>query len=122
MRTLPLVLALLLLASRADASASRVVPADSLQSADTTKSWPLPTTAGKILGAGDAVSEAPSGSVNGSNVTFTLSGTPASAAVLVLRLDGLCLTPTADYTISGTTVTLSVAPATGQVLRATYSK
>lgn len=62
--------------------------------------------------------EAPSGSVNGSNTTFTTSGTPAG---LILSKNGVVMKPGgADYTLSGSTITMTSAPATGAVLLATY--
>lgn len=68
--------------------------------------------------------EAPSGTINGSNVTFTLAQTPqenGSAEPSVdLYQDGLYQIPGVDYTISGVTITMTTAPALGQSLRASY--
>lgn len=64
--------------------------------------------------------EAPSGTINGSNTSFTLSETPIENDAVELFLDGLYLTPTTDYSISGTTITMVTAPALGQTLRASY--
>ncbi len=64
--------------------------------------------------------ETPSGTVNGSNVTFTLANTPV-ADTLVLFRDGQRLVPGgADYTLSTATITFVTAPATGSILRADY--
>lgn len=74
-------------------------------------------------GGGTPAQEAPSGAVNGVNVTYTLSGTPLSAAGVVLWLDGIVQYQGGglDYTISGGTITMATAPSTGQTLWATYS-
>lgn len=63
--------------------------------------------------------ETPSGSVNGTNTTFTLTGSPSG---LVLSKNGVVMKPGSgnDYTLSGTTITMATAPATGSVLLATY--
>lgn len=64
--------------------------------------------------------EVPSGSINSSNTTFTLTYAPTSADSLNLYMDGLLLRLTTDYTISSTTITMGTAPATGQTLYASY--
>lgn len=66
------------------------------------------------------IQEAPSGTINGSNVTFTLASTPESASQVELFLDGLYLFQTTDYSISSSTITMVTAPALGQSLRAAY--
>lgn len=66
------------------------------------------------------VQEIPSGTVNGVNVTFTLSAAPNYPASLKLKLDSRPLYLTTDYTLSGTTITMLVAPAFGQQLDAEY--
>ena len=68
--------------------------------------------------------EVPSGTVNGSNVTFTLAFTPVSASSVILTLNGITLIQGGgqDYTISGATITMAVAPAVAQTLYASYSK
>lgn len=67
--------------------------------------------------------EAPGGSINGSNVTFTLANTPLSGSEHVY-LNGLLMEPGAgnDYTISGSTLTFATAPLTGENLRVSYRK
>ena len=59
--------------------------------------------------------ETPTGAINGSNTTFTLSQTPANetdgASSLELYLGGVLQQPGGvDYTISGTSITLNNAP------------
>lgn len=63
--------------------------------------------------------ETPSGSINGTNDTFTLANTPTSGS-LILCLNGQVLKSGAgnDYTISGNTITLVTFPETGEVLTA----
>jgi len=65
--------------------------------------------------------ETPSGTINGSNVTFTLAATPATGSER-LHKNGIRLKSGAgnDYTISGATITMAVAPATGTILLADY--
>lgn len=67
--------------------------------------------------------EQPVGTVDGANVTFSLSNPPTADANLLLWLDGgvqyqgIGL----DYTVSGSTITMAVAPVTNQTLWAFYS-
>lgn len=62
----------------------------------------------------------PAGTIDGANTTFTLPSTPANAASVKLYLDGVLLEQDDDYTISGRTLELAVAPAVGQLLDAVY--
>jgi hypothetical protein len=61
---------------------------------------------------------APTGTINGSNTTFTLSPTPTAAADVNCFLNGIQQQQGAgnDYTISGATITYLTAPATGAKL------
>lgn len=63
--------------------------------------------------------ETPSGSVNGSNLVFTLAFTPDDSEGVEVYLDGLLET---DYSISGTTITFTTAPVAGQTVRVFYQK
>lgn len=66
--------------------------------------------------------ETPSGSINDSNATFTLAGTPNPVGSLELRLNGQVLKAGgADFTLSGSTITMVNAPFTGDVLTASYT-
>jgi hypothetical protein len=67
--------------------------------------------------------EIPSGSINGSNVTYTLANTPVSGSDH-LYLNGMLQESGSgnDYTISSTTITMSVAPLTGEKIRVSYRK
>src|SRR5215475_5055823 len=80
--------------------------------------------AGTYLGPINIVTrETPTGSVNGSNTTFTLANTPTAGTEEVF-LNGILQEPGAgnDYTISGATITYLTAPATGDRLRVNYRK
>ena len=50
---------------------------------------------------------------DGSTTGFTLSGTPTSVHILSIKKDGLKLQPVDDFTVSGTTLTMGTAPASG---------
>lgn len=65
--------------------------------------------------------EIPAGTINSSNVTFTLANNPNYGLALLLFLDGLALVQGVDYTISGQTITMTSAPLFGQQLYAYYS-
>jgi hypothetical protein len=67
--------------------------------------------------------ETPSGTINGSNVTFTLANTPVSGKVSLYK-NGLKLSPS-EYSITGATITYTVAPNTSpftDILLADYIK
>ena len=74
---------------------------------------------GSGSGATPTLNEVPSGTINSSNVTFTLAATP-SAAGISLFLNGLLLKPTTDYSLATATITMVVAPTTGDTLLANY--
>lgn len=65
--------------------------------------------------------ETPSGTVDNSNVTFSLANTPTANVAVKLFQDGLILIQGTDYTISGATITMTVAPNFGQTLYANYT-
>jgi len=77
--------------------------------------WAAPAVAG-------LTSQTPTGTVNGTNPTFTLSATPV---ILMLFTNGILQNAGAgnDYTISGATITYltGAIPQTGDVLRAVFS-
>jgi hypothetical protein len=62
-------------------------------------------------------------SCNGSTTAYTLGNTPTSSGVVSLYLDGTIQRQGSgkDYTISGASITLAVACATGQKLYAVYT-
>lgn len=75
-----------------------------------------------VASAPNDYQETPSGTINGSNVTFTLAHTPASATNVNLFLNGVQQRQGAgnDYTISSATITYLTAPPTGSTLNAIY--
>jgi len=77
----------------------------------------------KLAASNFVVREVPSGSINGSNTSFTLANTPTSGTEMVF-LNGLLQESGAgnDYTISGGTITYLAAPSTGDSLLVSYMK
>jgi len=68
------------------------------------------------------IRETPSGTIDGSNATFTLASTPNPANSEQIFLNGMLQEPGAgnDYTISGPTITFVTAPASGSRIKANY--
>jgi hypothetical protein len=66
---------------------------------------------------GAPTEETPSGTINSSNLVFTISR--AGTLVFIVR-NGMVLTPSVDYNQSGTTITFTGgnAPLTGDTLKA----
>src|SRR6056300_1548409 len=60
-----------------------------------------------------AVSNTDTFTGDGSTAAFTLSATPASVHLLSVKKSGKKLSPVDDFTVSGTTLTLTSAPASG---------
>jgi hypothetical protein len=60
-----------------------------------------------------AVSNTDTFTGDGSTTAFTLSATPASVHLLSVKKSGKKLSPVDDFTVSGTTLTLTSAPASG---------
>lgn len=82
----------------------------------------IPTTAG--LGASNFVDkEVPSGAINGINTTYTLGNTPTAGTEHVY-VNGVLQESGAgnDYIISGATITMLSALATGEKIRVSYRK
>lgn len=116
----------------------------SFANSSTTPALTLTTTVtGVVKGNGTAISaatagadymapsnwvanETPSGTVNGSNTAFTLANTPNTNVTnpVMLYLNGNLLEPGSgnDYTISGSSITMLFAPASGDKPRAYYWK
>lgn len=84
--------------------------------ASASPTWQSPAAAPSF-----ATRETPSGSVNGSNTSFTLANTPTAGSEHVY-LNGILQEPGAgnDYTISGGTITYLTAPVTGDKIRVSY--
>lgn len=81
-----------------------------------------PITAG-LNSSNFVTKEIPSGSINSSNVTFTLANTPTAGTEEVF-LNGVLQESGAgnDYTITGAVITYLTAPLTGEKLRVSYRK
>ena len=77
---------------------------------------------GEVSYSNFVFNEVPSGTINGTNVTFTLAHTPQAGTAL--HLNGLRQTPgaTNDFTISGATITFNAAPIVGDEILADYLK
>lgn len=76
-----------------------------------------------VLTGSFADNETPTGTINGSNDTFTLDNTPSPAASLTCTKNGLgTLAGGADYTLSTATITFvaGAIPQTGDPLRCSY--
>lgn len=74
-------------------------------------------------GSSTIVQEAPTGTVDGVNATFSLSTPPTANANVLLWLDGIVQYQGIglDYTISGTTITMATPPVSPQTLWSFYS-
>jgi hypothetical protein len=66
------------------------------------------------------LAESPHGTVNGINRNFSLTYSQYNANTLVLNYNGLTLSPTIDYNISGSTINLFFAPKTNDKLYSYY--
>ena len=67
--------------------------------------------------------EVPSGTVDGTNLTFTVSAAPDPVLSLKLFKNGMLLRQNGDYTLSGTTVTFAstqITPQVGDLIVAYY--
>lgn len=76
-----------------------------------------------LLTANRITRETPTGTINGTNVTFTLANVPV-VGTEEIYLNGMSQDAGAgnDYTISGATVTYLTAPITGDKIRISYFK
>lgn len=80
----------------------------------------IPTSAG-LLNTNFIGNETVSGTVNGANTTFTLANTPVASSEAIY-INGYRLIRGTDYTITGATITMTVAPLAGEVITADYRK
>ena len=82
-----------------------------------------PIGVGGLSNANFVDKEIPSGTINGSNVTFTLANAPIANSEHVY-LNGLLQESGSgnDYTITGAVITYLSAPLTGEKIRVTYRK
>lgn len=81
------------------------------------------TSTGFLKYSNKVTRETPSGTINGSNVTFALASTPVSGSEEVF-LNGILQDAGAgnDYTISTGTITMLTAPLSGDKIRVNYMK
>lgn len=81
-------------------------------------------TLSKLPVATQLIQAAPTQTPNSSTTSFSLSTAPGVSSEVKLFLDGTLLRQGSglDYTISGSTITMVTAPATGQKLMAVYSQ
>lgn len=86
----------------------------------------LSNTVGNLSGgatnANFVDAEVPSGTVNGTNATFTLNNTPSAPSDLYLYLNGILQINTVDFNLTGSVITFSSSeiPHTGDELLAYY--
>lgn len=66
--------------------------------------------------------EVPSGTVNGTNATFTIAYTPYSSASIAVIVNGSTMKNPDDYSISTTTITFVTAPPTGSTILVNYQR
>jgi hypothetical protein len=66
--------------------------------------------------------EIPAGTINGTNLTFTLANTPSPVSSLAVYLNGLRMTQAVDYSVDSNAITFisAAAPQPGDVLTASY--
>lgn len=85
--------------------------------------WTQVNAAAGLTSANFVTRETPSGTLNGSNVTFTLANTP-TAGTEEIFINGILQDQGAgnDYTISGATITMLTAPLSTDKIRANYRK
>jgi hypothetical protein len=75
-----------------------------------------------IPGVGFVDQQTPTGTVNGSNLTFTLSAAPSPTTSLAVYRNGLRMSPGIDFNLSGQAITFvtGFAPQTGDTLICSY--
>ena len=64
--------------------------------------------------------ETPTGLVNGSNLVYTITTTPIANEGVIVFLNGIAQYNGIDYTVSGTTITFTNAPASGSSIFVYY--
>lgn len=85
--------------------------------------WVNPISTAGMQAANFVSKETPTGAINGVNTTFTLANTPLTGTEEI-NLNGLeqIVGGAEDYTISGATITMLIAPLTGEKIRVSYRK
>lgn len=64
--------------------------------------------------------ETPTGAIDGSNTIFSLSQAPVNGRSVLIRLNGVVLAQSVDYSINNQTITMFTPPAPAQSLSAYY--
>jgi Protein of unknown function (DUF2793) len=70
--------------------------------------------------AGNIQAEAPTGAINGSNITYILTYTPFPTSSLQLFINGVFQIPVDNYNVNATVITMNVAPNSGSTVYAVY--
>ena len=85
-------------------------------------SGPCGTGGAGVAGPNFTDGEVPSGAVNGTNLSFTVSAVPAPPSSLALHRNGVLQKAGLDYSISGNTIQIMAAsaPQAGDMLQASY--
>jgi hypothetical protein len=87
----------------------------------TVEIWPAEVTGYSSSSPNFADNETPSGTINGSNTSFTLAHAPLGTSLSLYKNGQLQIAGgAADYTLSSSTITYNAAPKTGDVLIANY--
>jgi hypothetical protein len=131
MRKALLLLLALALPLSSFASSTRTLYGDQIKNAAQSVTNTMPSASGTLLNtvstnvpvAASLTQVFPSGACNGSNTTLTLPQTPGGSSSVGLYIDGIMQSQGTgnDYSISGATITLRTACATGQIAYAVYS-
>lgn len=99
----------------------RFMTTTSLGSSATVFIYPAEITGYSSSSPNFADNETPSGSINGSNTSFTLAHSPVGTSLSLYKNGQLQIAGgSADYTLSSSTITYNAAPKTGDVLIANY--
>lgn len=75
-----------------------------------------------LPGVGFVDQVTPAGTINGTNVAFTLSQSPSPSSSLAVYRNGVRMTSSVDYTLSGAVITFAtgLAPQSGDTLTCSY--
>lgn len=80
------------------------------------------TASFKNVGEPEYAQEIPTGTIDGVNAVFTLSNSPLSEQSVLVSIDGITRQVSTDFSITGTTLTFTTAPALGQSVYVYYPK
>lgn len=77
-------------------------------------------TAWTSVVAGGSQAEVPTGAINGTNRAYAITFTPTPLATFTLYLNGVFQLPSVNYTLSGNSLSMNIAPSSGSTLYAVY--